>query len=171
MTSGLRDEIRRAREELRAEGLSLNPITAHRILWRALKREHASPGRLAAAVGVGIFVGCVPIFPHFVLSIIVAYALKLNKMVAALATNISNPLFAPFMIFAEIQVGYLLLEGRFTILSVEQLRAMGLAQVLETFFLAMLLGSLVVGSLAATLATGLVYLVLNRKGRSARPGD
>ncbi len=170
MSEGLGDQIRRARDELRAEGSSLNPLTAGRILWRALKREHASPGKLAVAVGLGVFIGSLPIYPHLLISIAAAAALRLNKLVAALTTNISNPLFAPFLIFAEIQVGTLLRTGHFASLTLSELRNLELADAIGTFFLTILVGALVVGGGLALVSGGLAYVALVRRDRRRAGG-
>ena len=171
MNEGLGEQIRRAREELRAEGLSLNPLTASRVLWRALKREHASPGRLAVAVGLGVFIGSLPVYPHLLISIVAAIALRLNKLVTALTTNVSNPLFAPFLIFAEIQVGTLVRTGRFASLTLAELRDLALAEAIGSFFLTILVGALVVGSALALISGGLTYAALVRRDRGRRVGE
>lgn len=170
MTEGLRDQIRRARDELRAEGLSLNPLTAARVMWRALKREHASPARLAVAVGLGVFIGSLPVYPHLLISIVAAIALRLNKLVAALTTNISNPLFAPFLIFAEIQVGTLIRTGHFASLTFTELRGLAPTEAFKSFFLTILVGAPVVGVALSLVTGGLTYAALLRHKRRGQAG-
>jgi glycosyltransferase involved in cell wall biosynthesis len=77
---------------------------------RRLSREHASPGELAAAVGLGIFLGALPIIP-FGLAVIVYVnrKLHLNQLAGAAASNLC---IAPFVPFLCIQAGHLLLHGR-----------------------------------------------------------
>ncbi len=91
-----------------------------RLAW-FVRREHSSPGRLAAAVLVGIFVGCSPFFGlHLVLCLLVGLLLRLNKLIVYAAANISLPIFAPLLIFACLQAGSLLLTGSFRELSLER---------------------------------------------------
>ena len=71
-----------------------------------LLNEHASPGRLGLAVGIGLFVGMLPLFGlHLALCVGLAYLLRLNKVTVYLAANISNPLLAPFIMAAGLYVG------------------------------------------------------------------
>ena len=59
--------------------------------------EAQSPSKQAIAVGVGVFIGCIPIFGiHLVLVLFVATVLRLSRMRMYASTWISNPLFAPF---------------------------------------------------------------------------
>lgn len=173
MSESFRDRVRRWREELRGERIPLNPLKLGRKLWDVVIHTHTSPGRLAAAIGVGVFIGCLPVFGfHLLLCIVTGLALRLNVAVAWLAANISNPFFAPFLVFAEIQVGYLLIEGRPSVLTMDELRAMGVPAVVESFFLSALLGSLVVGLVLGLALGGASYLGLQlRSARRRRRRD
>ena len=71
-----------------------------------LRLEGEGPGREAAALGLGVFIGCTPLYGfHLILCWIAGWALRLNRLKLYLAANISNPLFAPFLIFIELQTG------------------------------------------------------------------
>lgn len=71
------------------------------------------PGRLAASVGVGLFFGIAPLWGlQLVISIGVAHRLRLNKAVAALASNISIPPMIPFLVYGSLLVGHWLLTGK-----------------------------------------------------------
>jgi len=170
MTETFRERVRRWREELRQEKVPLNPFALARKLWQIVLRSHTSPGKLAWAIGVGVFIGCLPIFGfHLLLCVVTGLALRLNILVSWLAANISNPFFAPFLVFAEIQVGYLLLHGRPSMLTMEELRAMGVPAVVESFFVAAFVGSLVVGLALGLGFGGFAYLGLKlRRDRKDR---
>ena len=172
MKQGLREQIRNARAELADEGVTLNPITAARVLWRALRREHASPGRLAAAVAVGVFIGSLPIYPHWLLSIVVAIPLRLNKLVVVLTNNFSNPFFAPLLYYSEFQLGHVIWTGRMSPLTFVDLQRMTPVEALKTFFLTMLIGALVLGVVLAAGSSLLTYLALalRARRRAARGG-
>lgn len=75
-------------------------------LWRHLREEHTEPARLGAAVALGLFVGCLPLYGiHLGICIFLAWALRLNKATVYLAANISNPLLAPVLVAAGIGIG------------------------------------------------------------------
>jgi uncharacterized protein (DUF2062 family) len=127
-------------------------------LWAHLRAQHTGTLRLAAAVGVGVFIGNLPFYGfHFWICVAVAWALRLNQPTTYLAANVSNPLFAPFLIFAAVQVGERLLVGRWLPFSVAELHARGAG----SFFAAWLLGSVVVGAALGVVGSGLVYAAVD----------
>jgi uncharacterized protein (DUF2062 family)/trans-aconitate methyltransferase len=78
------------------------------LLYR-LRVEGGTPGQQAAAVALGIFIGCTPLYGlHLPLCIIFARLLGLNRLKTYIAAHISTPVLLPFLLFAEIQVGRLL---------------------------------------------------------------
>lgn len=113
-------------------------------------------GREAASVGVGIFIGCSPFYGfHLLLVFLVGRLLRLNRLKMYVAANVSNPLFAPLLLLAELQTGAWLQRQQLHALTLEAVRATDP----WTFGLDLLLGSLVVGGVlgvagwAATRAT------------------
>ncbi|MGH9868681.1 MAG: DUF2062 domain-containing protein [Candidatus Polarisedimenticolia bacterium] len=71
-----------------------------------LLEQHASPARLGLAVGIGVFVGLTPFYMlHALIAGGIAWALRLNIAAAALASQISNPFFAPGLIAASLWIG------------------------------------------------------------------
>jgi uncharacterized protein (DUF2062 family)/trans-aconitate methyltransferase len=125
---------------------------AARYLYK-LRTEGQSRGRQAAAIGLGLFIGCTPFYGgHFWICMAAGWLLGLNRLKLYLAANISNPLVAPFLVFTEIQAGSLLRRGQAYPLTVEALR--GLSP--WGFAADLLIGSAAVGGLvggAAALAT------------------
>jgi len=70
------------------------------------------PKTMAASVGVGLFFGIVPIWGfQLVAALWVAHRLRLNKVVAGVASNISIPPMIPFIFFAALTLGRRLLRG------------------------------------------------------------
>ncbi len=126
-----------------------------------LRTEGESPPRQAAAIGVGLFIGCSPFFGfHFPLCVLAARVFRLSQLKTFLASNISLPFIAPFLFFAEVEVGRYLRGAPPLALHPSQLRTLPLGQ----FGADLLVGALVVG---ATL--GLVgALVAYRAAISAR---
>ena len=126
-------------------------------MLHGLRTEGSGPGHEAAAVGIGVFIGCLPFFGfHLVLCWIVGTALRLNRLKLYLAANISNPIVAPFLIFAELQVGSWLRRGTFHPVTLEAVKAAGVA----TLGVDLLLGGLTLGSTLAALAAWGTYATL-----------
>jgi uncharacterized protein (DUF2062 family) len=77
------------------------------LLYR-LRVEGGSPGRQAAAVALGIFIGCTPLYGlHLGLCVLFARLLGVNRVKTYLAAHISTPLLMPFLLFFEVQTGRL----------------------------------------------------------------
>jgi uncharacterized protein (DUF2062 family)/SAM-dependent methyltransferase len=80
--------------------------------WRELRGGRLSPARGAAAVALGLFVGCQPIFGcHFPVIVVLCLWLRLDALVAYVAANISNPFMAPAILTAEVEIGALVRTG------------------------------------------------------------
>lgn len=77
-----------------------------RRVWREMRGDAMSPARGAAAVALGVFIGSQPIFGcHTPLVLVLCLYFRLDAAIAWVASNISNPLFAPALLTAEVQVG------------------------------------------------------------------
>ena len=123
---------------------------AARRLFYGLRSEGAGAGREAAAVGVGVFIGCLPFYGfHLLLCWLTGWLFGLNRLKIYLAANISNPLFAPLLIFTELQAGAWLRRGAFHALTLQTAKTTDLS----VFGLDILTGSLTLGAtLGAALA-------------------
>jgi uncharacterized protein (DUF2062 family) len=122
-----------------------------------LRLEGEGLGREAAALGLGLFIGAVPVYGfHLLLCWVVGRLLRLNRLKMYLAANISNPVFSPFLLFAELQTGAWVRRHDLHDLTLQTLRTTSP----WTFGADLLVGSLIVGAVlglsvaAATLATG-----------------
>jgi uncharacterized protein (DUF2062 family) len=117
---------------------------------RHILAEHAgAPGRLAGSVGLGLFCGIAPIWGfQMLVAAVLAHALRLNKAVALVASNVSMPLLLPFILFASLFLGHLILAGEVLQPSWEAVRALTLEQALQG------LGEYVAGSLLLAAAAG-----------------
>ncbi len=79
--------------------------------------------RTAAAVGLGIFIGCLPLWGvHLAICVLVGRLLHLSRLKMYLAANISNPLVLPFLLLAQIQVGRFARRGDFYELTLHDMR-------------------------------------------------
>ncbi len=135
-------------------------------MWRRLRGGELSRGRTSASVAVGLFIGSLPLYGlHLPLCLAVCIPLRLDALVAYLAANISNPLFAPFLVMSEVEVGSLLLTGHAVPYDLAQARHTGVGG----FMLQAGVGSVVVGGLLAALGALIVVLVARR--REARESE
>jgi 2-polyprenyl-3-methyl-5-hydroxy-6-metoxy-1,4-benzoquinol methylase/uncharacterized protein (DUF2062 family) len=130
-------------------------------LWQRLRGTPGSPVRAAAAVALGLFIGCQPLYGlHIVLVLAVCVPLRLDAVLAYLAANISNPLVAPFLIFCEVEAGAYLTTGRFAAFDVAQARATGALGFARQLFV----GGLAVGATLALVGFALAWLFAARRG-------
>jgi uncharacterized protein (DUF2062 family) len=133
----------------------LDPARLRRTFYD-LRTEASGPHRDAAALGVGIFIGCSPFYGfHLVLVWFTGWLLRLNRLKMYLAANISNPVFSPLLVLSELQAGAWLRR--------EELHDLSLSTIRNTnvwvYAGDLLLGSLMIGTVlglsiaAATYAT------------------
>ena len=130
-----------------------------------LRVEGAGRLRETAAVGLGVFIGCLPVYGlHLLICWTAGSLLRLNRLKMYVAANISNPFVAPWLIFAEVQAGALLRRGSFHALTPQTLRTTDAA----VFGIDFVVGSLFVGGILAALAAVVTYATLS--GSAADPG-
>jgi SAM-dependent methyltransferase len=129
-----------------------------RSLVYQLRTEGAGPGRDGLAVGVGVFIGCLPVYGlHLAICWLAGWLLRLNRLKIYLAANISNPFVAPFLLFAEIQAGAYVRRGDLHALSIDAVRTTNP----WTFGADLAIGSVVVGAVLGG-ATGLLTWLATR---------
>ena len=134
-------------------------------IWRRLRGERQSPARVALAVALGLFIGCLPVYGlHFVLCVLVCLPLGLDLVLAYLVANISNPLFAPFLITLEVEVGSWLSTGHHAAFSLAQAKQTGILG----FVFQAGLGSVFVGAGLGAIGSAIAYLIA-RKRAAASP--
>jgi uncharacterized protein (DUF2062 family) len=122
--------------------------------FRQLSIEHTSPGELATAVWVGIFIGSLPIIPFGIATILyVCHRLRLNKLAGAGASNIC---IAPFVPFLCIEVGHFLRYGEWWTRFTRQ----ALVNEIHLRLWEWLLGSMIVGPILGALGALLTYLLV-----------
>jgi len=113
-----------------------------------LRTESNTPRGHALSVGLGALIGCFPIYGlHLPICVVVGKLLRLNRVEMVLATNLNNPVVGPFLVFVEIQLGSLLLQGDFRPLTLEAMKSLSLKSVLaET-----VVGSFALGTFLAVI--------------------
>jgi SAM-dependent methyltransferase len=123
-----------------------------RRLFYGLRTEGEGAGREATAIGVGVFIGCLPFYGfHLLLCWIAGRLFGLNRLKVYLAANISNPLIAPTLVFTELQAGAWLRRGTFHALTLQTAKTTDLS----VFGLDVLTGGLALGATLGA-AAGLV---------------
>ncbi len=119
-----------------------------------LRTEGEAPARQAAAIGVGLFIGCSPFYGfHFPLCVFAARVLRLSQLKTYLASNVSLPFIAPFLFYAEVEVGRFLRGAPPLALHPAQLRTMPLGR----FGADLAVGALAVGATLGLLGALIAY--------------
>ncbi len=133
------------------------PDKAHHTYFHHLRTEGEGAGRETAAVGLGVFIGCLPCYGfHLAICWTVGWVLRLNRLKMYLAANISNPLVAPWLLLTELQVGAWVRHGSFQSLAPFAIRTTALS----VFGADLLVGSASVGAALAAVAAGSTYALL-----------
>jgi uncharacterized protein (DUF2062 family) len=149
--------------------------------FRGLLRLDDPPPRLAAALAVGVFIGCTPFWGfQTLLCVVIASVFGLNRAVTLAGTWLNLPWFAPFVYGAAIRIGWLVAPGlreadaaSFDLL----LRDPG-ALSWETVWswvrgssLPLVIGSSIVGAAAAAVTYPVALAILVRRRRRTRPPE
>lgn len=139
------------------------------LVSRLVFSEHTqTPGKLALAVGTGLFCGIVPIWGYQMMAAaLLAHRFRFNKAIALAASNISIPLLAPFIIAASLALGHYLRTGQQIDLRPEQA-----ARQIPTYLGEYLLGSVVLAVIVGA-AGGIVAYVIawGSRRRCREPGS
>ncbi len=133
-----------------------------------LAGEHATAGRLGFAVGAGVLIGCTPFLGFQVLlALALATLLRLNRIAVLLGLQISVPPITPFLLFANAQVGALLLHGHWLALSLDVVRNTPTTTWVWDLFLELLAGGLLIGGpLALAIGSSTACLVQRHRVRN-----
>jgi uncharacterized protein (DUF2062 family)/SAM-dependent methyltransferase len=138
--------------------------------WSELRGPGTTPARAAVSVAIGLFVGSLPIFGcHTPIVVVLCVWFQLDAAVAWVAANVSNPLFAPALLAAEIHIGAWLRHGAHgapLVFDRGTTRAGQVRHVLGDLFLGAPVAALGLAVLGAAVAYGLAALA---PGSGARP--
>jgi uncharacterized protein (DUF2062 family) len=142
-----------------------------RELLYQLRIEGGTPGRQAAAVALGLFIGCTPLYGlHLPLCVVFARMLGVNRIKTYIAAHISTPVLMPFLLFFEVQTGKLVRHKPLLRLRASQVPEHWRWDAAHLSFWHwkswgdLLVGSVVLGAALAALC-GLVTFLLLRRGQ------
>jgi uncharacterized protein (DUF2062 family)/SAM-dependent methyltransferase len=131
-----------------------------------LLKEDLTPGRAAAAVFLGIFIGIVPIYGFQMLAAAgVALLFKLNKPLTVAGTFINNPLLQPAIVVSSVELGYFLRYGSFRTFHFSALVGAHLKDELLTW----VIGSVPLGIVIGGAGAAITAVVIQVK-KPANPG-
>lgn len=121
----------------------------------ALRTEGDTRGRESCAIGLGLMIGCSPLWGvHFGLCWLAGWLFRLNRLKMYLAANVINPLVLPPLLYAEVQVGALVRRGQAHSLSMDRLQVDRIWE----FGADVLLGSVLIGTGVGLLGGFVTYL-------------
>jgi uncharacterized protein (DUF2062 family) len=117
--------------------------------------EHAhEPGKVACAVGLGLFCGIAPIWGYQMLAAgALAHMFRLNKAITLLASNISIPPFAPFILYGGLALGHWMFTGQPLDLSPQLMTRAKVLQYIGQWCV----GSVALGAVVASMGTITTY--------------
>ncbi len=136
--------------------------------WKQQVLEQVQEGTqsnfsLGLAIGLGIFMGIIPVWGfQMIIALGIAHIFKLNKPLVLLFSNISIPPVMPFILFASLQSGAILVSGDWLSISVQQITL----EIACQFLLYYLVGSIFFAFFCGTLFF-LVSWYLLKKFRKA----
>ena len=128
-----------------------------RELAGCLMTERLTPAGAAAAVFIGVFVAVVPIYGlQSIAAIALATSLRLNKPLTFGATFVNNPLLQPFLVVGSIEVGHLVVHGRWVVLSPSAVASISLQDHIASWVVGSVILGAAAGGVCAALAAGIV---------------
>jgi SAM-dependent methyltransferase len=133
-------------------------------------KEDLTPGRAAAAVFLGLFIGIVPIYGFQLLTAVgVAVLFKLNKPLTVAGTFINNALLRPLIIVSAVELGYLLRSGSFRPFHLSALTGPHMKEEILAFVIGSVALGLMVGSVGAAITAVVVQVRVAANPDSANP--
>lgn len=125
------------------------------VLSHLFSENTETPGRLATAVGLGLFCGIAPIWGfQMAAAAALAHKFRLNKAIALTASNVSFAPVAPIIWAAGLIAGHFLWTGQWVDFSPATA-----ARQIPAYLCEWVLGSLTLAGLAGALGTSVTYLI------------
>lgn len=158
----------------RSEGIGAGIPRGRRRLREALPEllyelrvEQGTPARHGGAVGLGTFIGCLPLYGlHLPLCLGAAHLARVNRLLCYLASYLNNPLTGPWITLAELELGHLVRHGEMIPLTLEAARGASL----WGLGLDLVVGALLFAAVAGLLAGLLTFAWLHATRLPPRVG-
>ena len=149
---------------------TLQGISRRLCRWLAwLWQQEGTPGQRARGIAAGVFSGCFPLFGlQTLLGIALASVVRGNHVLAAIGTWISNPITYLPLYWFNYQVGSSLLDQGQNEFDLTQLNDQDLWTQGWAFSTRLLLGSSLVGAIAALLTSIVVYGLLKQAPKRSK---
>jgi uncharacterized protein len=157
---------------------ALSPVAPKRKGWRRSLRYiylrfirlRSSPAAIARGLAAGVFAGCFPLFGlQTIIGVSIAAIIRGNKLMAAAGTWVSNPLtYVPIYAF-NLALGQQILgqePGLTDRLNLDSWQ--GFMDAGQALMIRLLMGSVVVGAIAAVISYGLGLWLARSLHRSSR---
>ncbi|MGZ4057287.1 MAG: DUF2062 domain-containing protein [Bacteroidia bacterium] len=158
---------------------SLNAKNIKAVIKKNFIDTNESAIRKSMGVAFGVFMGIIPIWGfQFVSALIFAHFLKLNKAIVGLAAQISVPPMIPFLLYASLRTGQLVLgKSMSETVSTEHLTLDATKQLLHEYFFSgkvlehlyeYLLGSMIFAVVMAIILGFITYIILKITGKEEK---
>jgi len=136
--------------------------------WARLRGGELTPVRAGASVAIGLAIGVTPLWgTHWMIVLLVTVPLRLDAGLAFLASNVSLPFVAPFITFAEIELGARLLRGAWLPVDPRALHPEDLRPLLGEIVLGTAIVAAVTAATGGALTSAIVSLRRRRRGGGA----
>lgn len=135
-------------------------------------REPGTPGRVAASVGLGLFMGLTPLWGlQIALTIVLSHLLGLSKTIAVVASNISFPLTIPPILYGSLVLGRLAL-GYEDLGDETQVAHWPSLEVSTADFWPWVLGSFLLAAITAVVGSITTYVLIKsfKRAGATQPG-
>ena len=133
---------------------------------KELGRGGTRPAEIGLAVATGAFIGSTPLWGlHGILSVYVCGRLHLNVLAAFLGSNVSLPFLAPYLIFASVQCGHLMLRGTFLPLDGGLIDPSRMPENVLLYILGSLPVATVLAVVLGSLSAAVAWLIGRKRGR------
>jgi uncharacterized protein (DUF2062 family) len=124
-----------------------------------LLKQDLTPGRAAAAVFLGIFIGIVPIYGFQTLAAVsLALLFRLNKPLTVAGTFINNPLLQPVIVVSSVELGYFLRGGSFRAFHLSALAGAHMKEELLAWGMGSVVLGIIVGGVGAAITAVVIQL-------------
>ncbi len=140
----------------------LNKNNIRSFLKKNIYDKNESSAKRSLAVALGVMMGIMPVWGYqLILALALAFLFKLNKVIVALATNISLPPIIPFILYGSIKTGELVSGKKSDILFSGGITL----DLVKKNLLIYLAGSMILAIISSVIAGLLTYSIITLSGK------